>query len=92
MSTTHHTPEGKIKNDSYAFRAWIADAIGAPAHHDFTVARYRATCSVVLDDGRVAFLRSTSNAGFRGIEGYFQALDGSPIYASLGRIREWEVR
>lgn len=74
------------KNRSYDVRRVIADFIGAPAHTD-----YSCELGVELADGRVATLLSTSNAGFRGIEGYFTDLEtGAAFHASLGAVVAYE--
>jgi hypothetical protein len=79
------------KDKSYEVRRYIADAIGAPEHHDFTTARYARAVDVLFDDDTSALLVSTTNAGFRGIEGWFVDADERRFSRSLGEVTEWEV-
>lgn len=88
------------KNRSYSVRDAMAQAIGAPLHDDWTTSRYgyAIACIVPLpgdgpDDEPVdALLLHTSNAGFRGIEGWFEdSISGRKFTRSLGDVLEWEA-
>jgi hypothetical protein len=86
------------KNRSYRVAEQIADDLGAPRYTaGLTVARYADSCEVEFADGVTAYLRNTSNAGFRGIEGYCQEtspegdLTGRTFTRSLGEVTAWTV-
>jgi len=92
-----NTTEARIKHRSYAVRARLAEIIGVPDGHDFSTEH---ECLVAPDGGPdavSAMLLSTSNAGFRGIEGRFVTHDGRRFTLSLGLVSavanagEWET-
>jgi hypothetical protein len=79
-----------VRDRSYEVRESIATAIGAPLHTDFTVpATFNVSVLFSDDDNVEARLLSTSNAGFRGIEGWFVREDGTKFTTSLGEVSEW---
>jgi hypothetical protein len=86
------------RNRSYGVRDEIATALGVPLYHDFTPSRYlpadEGLWATVEDHQgtRTGWLISTSNAGFRGIEGFFQTPAGDYFHASLGSVTSWSVR
>lgn len=61
------TNEITAKNRSYDLHEALADFLGQPRYQG----GYTCSVEVTLDDGRTGTLTSTSNAGFRGIEGRF---------------------
>src|SRR5262245_42123712 len=76
------------RDRSYGMRDEIADVIDAPKHADFTCAALGVTVACEVDDEFVRLI-STSNAGFRGIEGRFGREDGERFTASLGDVVSW---
>jgi hypothetical protein len=79
------------KNRSYDVRRKIAAELGKPDHNDFTVPS-ASEVWVELYDGRCGDLTSTSNAGFRGIEGTFEDHEnGARSTINLGDIISFEV-
>lgn len=87
------------KNRSYDVRRDIADAVGAPHHLDFAPATYVdgvvVTFAEKLADGKIienqGWLLNTSNAGFRGIEGWIEMFDGRRVHRCLGEVVTFEV-
>lgn len=82
MTTTRPLTEAEVRNHSYKVRENIAVALGKPLHTDFSC---RVACYFRDAPGEF-ILESTSNAGFRGIEGWFLCPDGEHHHYSLGEI------
>lgn len=86
MSTTHTNKHTAAKNRSYGVRRELADLLGKKHGYDFTLPKHYLV-DVEIDGEIVdAFLLSTTNAGFRGIEGRFELADGTRRTLSLGFI------
>lgn len=87
--------EAQIKSRSYDVRQDIADTLGKPRSTDFSIptgtVRVTLTPHPVRDLPAEAWLVSTSNAGFRGIEGWFVTDEGDRIVVSLGQVASWET-
>lgn len=80
---------GTTKDRGYRLHDELADLLGQPRHQH----GYRPTdlrCTVTDRDGeeQSAVLISTSNAGFRGIEGRFETYDGH-VTLPLGNVVQW---
>ena len=79
------------KDRSYRVREDIANRIGAPLHSDFAPIAYGYQVEVQFTDGAAGMLVDTSNAGFRGIEGWFQVADDL-FWRSLGDVADFTAR
>lgn len=72
-----------VKQRGYRRHEELADLLGQGRYQS----GYRCLLPVILDDGRLVELISTTNAGFRGIEGWFRdpALAGA-FTLNLGHV------
>lgn len=77
------------RNLSYVRHDELADHLDQRRHQH----GYTCNIEVVLDDGRIARLLHTSNAGFNGIQGTFDPDTGERAFTtSLGHIARWSAR
>lgn len=81
MTMTYAT----AKNRSYDVRRKIAAIVGAPESHDFATEIECLILNPTTGSPEQATLLVTSNAGFRGIEGWFRSAEtGATFFRSLG--------